>query len=54
MKGIIYNRWCSLRRRSLSENFKKDKTTYKDVTICEEWLDFKIFSKWFEENWKFE
>lgn len=54
MKGIIYNRWCSLRRRSLSENFKKDKTTYKDVTICEEWLDFKTFSKWFEENWKFE
>lgn len=52
MKGIIYNRWCSLRRRTLSEKFKKEKSTYKDVIVCDEWLNFQIFSKWFNENWR--
>ena len=52
MKGIVYNRWCSLRRRVLSEKFKKEKLTYKDATICDEWLNYQDFTKWFYENWK--
>ena len=48
----MYNRWCALKKRATSEIFKSEKTSYKEVIICDEWLNFQIFSEWYKENWK--
>lgn len=46
-----YAIWSSMIQRCYSElNFIKH-PTYKDCTVCDEWLNYQNFSKWFEENY---
>ena len=47
----MYATWQSMLRRSYSHIYHKRQPTYKDVSVCEEWLDFQTFGKWFEENY---
>lgn len=40
------NLWGCLLKRCFCEKYHKTKPTYKDVTVCEEWLDFQNFAEW--------
>lgn len=46
-----YNTWNGVLERCYCEKFSKRVSTYKDVTVCEEWHNFQVFAEWFEENY---
>lgn len=47
-----YFKWTDMLRRCYSEKFKHKHTTYKDCTVCQEWLTFSTFRKWMEtQDW---
>ena len=46
-----YNSWCNMLRRCYSEDYQNKKPTYIGCEVCEEWLNFQNFAKWFEENY---
>lgn len=46
-----YKIWKHVMSRCLSESFKRENPSYFDCTICEEWLLFSNFKKWFDENY---
>ena len=46
-----YQAWSNMLTRGYSKKYKNERTTYKDVTVCEEWHNFQNFAKWFEENY---
>lgn len=45
-----YRTWQSMLVRAYSESYHKDKPTYVDVEVCEEWLNFQDFAEWFYEQ----
>lgn len=45
-----YSAWKSVITRSHSSKFKQSHPTYKDVTVCTEWLLFSNFRNWWVEN----
>ena len=51
-----YTVWKGVIGRSFNSDFKESFPHYKDVTVCEEWLNFQNFATWFYEqgfhNWK--
>ena len=48
-----YQRWSSLLKRCYSKKTHKKCPTYKDCTVCEEWLTFSVFKAWMEtQDWK--
>lgn len=52
-KCPYYERWKSMVERGYSEKYKETRTTYKDVTICEEWHTFSNFRSWMEkQDWE--
>lgn len=46
----VYATWKSIITRSHSSNFKQKYPTYKDVTVCPEWLLFSNFRDWWIKN----
>ena len=49
----FYKVWTSLLARTCGERVKNLQPTYKDCTVCEEWLTFSNFKSWMEtQNWK--
>lgn len=42
--------WSSMIQRCYNENNLKNRPTYKDCSVCEEWHNFQNFAKWFDEN----
>lgn len=49
----FYSRWASILQRGYSSKYKAKFPTYKDVTVCEEWLTFSKFKSWMEQqDWK--
>ena len=46
-----YETWVSMLKRCCSGEFKKKYPTYKDCTVCEEWLNYSDFKKWFDDNY---
>lgn len=46
-----YSYWSNMLKRCYDERYKIKKPTYKKATVCEEWLNFQNFAKWFDENW---
>ena len=46
-----YTCWRSMIQRCYSEKYHKKKPTYKDCEVCEEWLNFQNFAKWYDENY---
>lgn len=46
----IYIVWGSMIKRCYDNDFHKKHTTYKGCTVCEEWLNFQAFGKWYETN----
>ena len=45
-----YELWMSMLKRCYSESIKKNRPTYDEVICCEEWICFKDFKKWVEEQ----
>ena len=48
---IAYHKWAAMLDRCIREDYRdKSISSYKDCTVCEEWLNFQNFAKWFYEN----
>lgn len=50
----IYSKWDSMMKRCYSAYGKDDikkKTYYGKVKVCDEWLNFQNFAKWYEDNY---
>ena len=45
-----YLSWYSMLCRCYDDKLQEKYPTYKGVTICEEWLNFQNFAKWYTEN----
>lgn len=41
-----YSQWKDMLKRCYCEKHKSKHTSYEDVTVCEEWLNFQNFAKW--------
>ena len=54
IKNRYYATWRSMLERCYSEKASIRLPTYKNVTVCEEWLNFQNFAKWHEENYPYE
>ena len=48
---IQYNSWKAMHQRCNDSNLHLKHPSYKDCYICDEWLDFQNFAKWFDENY---
>ena len=46
-----YIRWMSMLTRCYSGEYQKKRTTYKGCCVCEEWLNYSNFKKWYDENY---
>lgn len=46
-----YSVWHSMLGRCYSKKNLARYPTYKDCTVCDEWLYFSNFKKWFDENY---
>lgn len=44
----LYSLWGTMMIRTSSPSFKLNHPAYKDVTVCDEWLNFQNFAKWCE------
>lgn len=49
----FYRTWVDMLHRCYSEKFHLNNQTYKDCSVCEEWLIFSKFKKWMEtQEWE--
>ena len=46
-----YKAWSNMISRCYSPNTQEINPTYKGCSVCNEWLDFQIFAKWFGDNY---
>jgi hypothetical protein len=49
--NLSYMRWKNMLHRCYSENYHLKFPTYIDCEVCDEWLNFQNFAKWFEDNY---
>lgn len=48
-----YDKWYGMLRRAYNLKYKTKNKSYKDVTICEDWMYFSNFKEWMEtKNFK--
>jgi hypothetical protein len=47
-----YPIWYAMLKRCYSYEYLKNNRTYRDCKVCDEWLFFPNFKKWYEENHK--
>ena len=48
---IQYTTWKNMLQRCYSESYHLKTPTYKECSVCKEWLNFQNFAKWFDENY---
>ena len=46
-----YIRWHSMLCRCYSDKCQKQRQTYKDCCVCEEWHNYSNFKNWYDENY---
>lgn len=46
-----YATWANMLARCYSKSYKEKHPTYTGCEVCEEWLNFQNFGKWFDENY---
>ena len=46
-----YSVWTSMLKRCYSDKYQKNRPTYKVCCVCEEWLNYSNFKKWFNDNY---
>jgi hypothetical protein len=48
-----YSKWHGMINRCYWGKYHDKKPTYRDCTVCDEWLRFSVFKKWMtEQDWK--
>ena len=52
LKDKSYKVWHGMITRCYSEEFKKKNPSYLQCSVCEEWLTYSNFKKWFDENYR--
>lgn len=45
-----YYEWRGMIRRCYDENSRHNNKCYTDCTVCDEWLCYENFKKWYDEN----
>lgn len=50
VKTIEYKIWSGILERCYSSSYCYTHETYKDCTVCDEWLNFQNFAKWYRNN----
>ena len=46
-----YAKWKSMLQRCYSEKYVDRRKCYVDCSVCEEWLRFSNFKRWFDKNY---
>jgi len=46
----FYQKWADMLKRCYSEKRKEKYPTYKDCSVCQEWLTFSNFKEWMEKQ----
>lgn len=46
-----YDTWRLMLDRCYSDDFHETHPSYKDCSVCEEWLKFSNFKQWFDRNY---
>lgn len=49
-----YKVWIAMLRRCYDKKYHEMYPTYKDCTVCNEWLYFSNFKKWFDKNYRWD
>lgn len=47
----VYSAWRNILMRCCRPDYQAKNPTYIGCTVCDEWIDFQAFAKWFEENY---
>lgn len=47
----IHNTWNDMLSRCYSETKRNQYIAYENCDVCEEWHNFQVFAKWYEENY---
>lgn len=47
-----YTIWYQILKRCYSYDYNKKTKAYKDCIVCDEWLHFPTFKKWYDKNFK--
>ena len=48
----VYAKWSDMLRRCYDQKYHKIRPTYIGCTVDSQWLNFQVFAKWFEENYR--
>lgn len=48
--SVAYIRWHDMINRCYNAKFHEKQPQYAQCTVCEEWLNFSNFEKWYNEN----
>ena len=43
--------WHDMLNRCYNSSYQEKNPTYIDCTVCDEWLNYQNFAKWYEENY---
>lgn len=46
-----YKTWNGMLQRCYSEALQEKYPSYKECTVCDDWLCYQVFAKWYEENY---
>lgn len=46
-----YKTWNGMLQRCYSESLHKKYPSYKECKVCDEWLCYQTFAKWYEDNY---
>lgn len=46
-----YRAWKDMLKRCYDPKYQKKYPTYKDCTVCDNWLNFQNFAKWLNDNY---
>lgn len=49
-KTKAYQAWRNMLDRSYSSDYHASQPSYIGCTVCDEWLEFQAFAKWFYDN----
>ena len=51
IKTIQYTDWTNIITRCYKEKERKLHPAYEDCKVCDEWLNFQTFAKWYDANY---
>lgn len=49
--NIRYKHWNSMIQRCYDEKYHNKRISYKDCTVCDEWLNYQNFAEWYDNNY---